>query len=152
MESVPTALTSYANAVNDEACNVRGIPCDQETVQIVGIDIPDVQTRNEISFVPLTIVYEVDEDGFDLEILNQGYKAKSLLTGKAHDIYIPPSQEDIDKAIAAGDPIPLPQRASVPCMLTEEGYYMPAPTPETVNYTKHEVTPKMSFAGLPGIT
>jgi len=150
--SVPTALTGYANAVNSESCSVRGIACGAETVQIVGIDIPDVQTLNDVSFVPLTLVYEVDPDGFDLKVLNQGYRGLSLLDGEAHDIYITPSQEDINDAVDNGWPTPAPQRASVPCMLTTDGYYIPDPTPETCVFNPHEVTNKISFTGLPGIT
>ncbi|WP_437193511.1 hypothetical protein [Planctomicrobium sp. SH527] len=144
--SVPVALTSYAEAVNSDSITIRGIPCDPETVQITGIDIPDVQERNGISFVPLTIVYEIDEDGFDLSLLSMGYREKVTAGGELRDIYIKPSDDAL-----AEDPDLKPQRTSVPVMLDEDGVWIEAPTPSTVHYTEHEITHKMAFAGLPGV-
>ncbi|WP_437222037.1 hypothetical protein SH661x_002601 [Planctomicrobium sp. SH661] len=94
---------------------------------------------------------DVDEDGFDLEILSQGYKEKGG-SGKLYDIYIPPSEDQIDEAAENNWPTPVPQRTSVPVLLDEAGKWIEDPTPENAYYTKHEVTNKMPFAGLPGIT
>lgn len=150
MAAVPTSITSLANAVNSGPVSIRGVSCSAETVQIVGIDIPDTQIRNGMAYVPVTFVYEVDEEGFDLEILSQGYKEKGE-SGQLYDIYVPPSEEQIEEAEDNDWPTPVPQRTSVPMLLDRYGKVIWNPTPESVYYTEHEITHKVSFAGLPGI-
>lgn len=139
---VPAAIISYAGAVNSGAITIDGIAIATEQARMVGLDISEVQERNEISFRTVTLGVAVVDDGdpsldWDLSILDQGFRIKEEMELK--DILIP--DEDGNS-----------QRPSSPVLLDGMGAKLTDPSPNSAVFLDFSVTQKLDFTVFPGIS
>lgn len=136
---VPVDILDYAGAINSGSYTVDGVPVEAGKSRIIGLDIGDVQERDDIRFRTVTIVIEFRKDGFKLEELDQGYRKKN-----DED---PPELVDILIEDEDGNR----NRPSAPVLLDGEGEILENPTPETAVYMEFDVYPELDFTILPGI-
>lgn len=140
LASVPSGIRSFAGAVNEDAISIEGETIAAERARVIGLDISDVQERNEIQFRTVTLVIaaidDEDTDGFDLSILDQGFRVKE--DGELVDILI--EDEEGNKA-----------RPSSPVLLDGSGGKLTDPSPDTAVFLDFVTTRKKNLTVFPGI-
>lgn len=137
VDVVPANILMLQGAVNSGGYTVDGISVDAEKSRIVGLDISEVQERDEIKFRTITMVIEFREEGFSLQQLDQGYRRKNE-DDELVDIMI----EDDSGSL---------NRVSAPVLLDGEGKPLEDPSPETAVYMTYEVFKLVDFSSLPGL-
>lgn len=138
--SVPANIRSYAGAVNNAAITVDGEPIAQERCRVVGLDISEVQERNDTLFRVITLAIATvdnDDDGFDLSVLDQGFRIND--GGTIKDILI--EDEDGNE-----------QRPSSPVLLDGSGAKLTDPSPSTAVFLDFETVRKRDLTIFPGIS
>lgn len=135
--SVPAAVLTYAGRVNESSFTVDGVSVLAEKARIVSLDIGELQEKNEINYRVFTCAIEFREEGWDLELLDQGYRIKDGTDLK--DILI--ADENGDE-----------QRPSSPVLLDGLGAELTDPSPETAVFLMFPVHKLLDFSVLPGIT
>lgn len=144
--SIPSNIRRYKGAVNTTAVLIDGEPIAAERAKIVGLTISKVQYWGEGETPYRTIRLSVecrddDDDSFDLELLDQGYRKRFGTTPV--DIYIEPG--------AGADPDEKPQRTSVPVLLNGEGDVLDNPTPSTAVFLQFPFANLRDLTIFPGI-
>lgn len=139
---VPTGILSYVGAINSGAIVIDGVAIAAERARVVGIDISEVQVENETAFRSITIGVEVrhaDDDPFDVEALDQGYRIVDPEDpSKRVDILI----EDED-----GNS----NRPSAPVLLDGSGGKLADPDPDNAVFITFETVPRADLTTFPGI-
>jgi hypothetical protein len=138
--TVPTGILGFAGAVNNAGITVDGISIATERCRVVGLDISEIQERNDIEYRTVTLslyALDPDEDGFDLSLLDQGFRIKDGTDLK--DILI--EDEDGNE-----------NRPSSPVLLDGSGAKLSDPSPSTAVFMDYEVTRKKDLSAFPGIT
>lgn len=134
---VPAAILNYAGAVNNAGFTVDGVSVDTGAAKIIGLDISELQERNDIEYRTITLVLEFRAEGYDLRLLDQGFRIKDGTELK--DILI--EDEDGEK-----------NRPSSPVLLDGAGAVLEDPSPTTAEYLTFEVDKRLAFSVLPGIS
>lgn len=96
---VPAAILSYRDAVNSDNIILDGIPFASDKLKIKKIHISKLQSRNDIFFRELQIVFKA-QDSWKRKIIEQGLNQK--VSSK-----LKPCFEDTDGTIKARKPMPL---------------------------------------------
>jgi hypothetical protein len=138
-EEVPAVIKQYAGAINVSAVIIDGDPVAAERARVVALSISKRQEENDVSFRTVTLAIEVrddDDDPFDLEMLDQGYRIKDGTELK--DILI----EDEDGTR---------NRPSSPVLLDGNGQKLDDPSPSTAVFKTYEVPRRMDLTVFPGI-
>lgn len=148
--AIPTNIRSYANAVNNSAIVVDGEPVASERAMVMALDISDVQYWGEAqtAYRSITLALEVrddDDESFDVEVLNQGYRELND-NDEPVDIYLPLS----DDAPAGAQR----ERVSAPVMLDIDGKRIAQPDPTNVVFLtfQNPYTRLKDLTIFPGIT
>ena len=139
LSSIPLAILSYAGAINSDPYTIDGVPVESGKSRIIGLDIGDVQEKDDIKFRTVTMVIEFREEGFKLSELDQGYRRKTTDD--------PPKLVDILIEDEEGGR----NRPSAPMLLDGNGEVLSDPTPETAVFMEFDVYPEFDFTTLPGI-
>lgn len=134
--SVPAAILNYAGRVNSAAFTIDGVSILAGKARVAALDISERQIENDIPFRTVTITYELRAEGFDLELLDQGFRIKDGSDLK--DILI----EDEDGNMA---------RPSSPVLLDGAGNQLSNPSPANAVFLTYEALPQAAFSGLPGV-
>lgn len=138
-ETVPPLIKQYAGAINVSAVTVDGDPVSAERARVVGLDISEQQEENDVSFRTVTLAVECrddDDDPFDIEALDQGYRIKDGTELK--DILI----EDEDGTR---------NRPTAPVLLDGNGQKLDDPTPENAVFKTFEIPRRLDLTVFPGI-
>lgn len=135
--SVPLVVLTWAGRVNESSFTVDGVGVDAEAARIIALDIGEYQEKNDIGYRVFTYTIEFREEGWDLEMLDQGFRIKDGDTLK--DILI--EDEDGTK-----------NRPSAPVLLDGSGAKLTDPTPENAVYLTFPVYKLLDFSSLPGIS
>lgn len=137
----PAGLRTYAGAVNNGAITIDGDAIAAERARVVGLDITEFQSRNDIAFKTVTLAVEclddADPDGYDLSLLDQGYRYKDGTELK--DILI----EDENGS---------EQRPSAPVLLDGNGEKLDDPSPSTAVFLNFSISKLADLTAFPGIT
>jgi len=136
---VPSAILQYPGMVNSSGITIDGVSVAAERARVVGLDIGELQVENGVEYRVISVVLEVrhaDDYGFDLELLDQGYRIKD--GDELKDILI--EDEDGNK-----------NRPSSPVLLDGSGAKLTDPGPDTAEYLEFEVTRKGDLTVFPGI-
>lgn len=75
--SVPEWVLESNNRINDAEVTVGGRACATETLMIQGIRISDEQEENDVTYRVISFELHYREDGWALELLDQGYEELS---------------------------------------------------------------------------
>lgn len=134
--TVPSSILGYAGRVNSAAFTIDGVTVGAGQARLAGLDISEVQYENDVTYRTVTAVYELRNEGFDLEVLDQGFRIKDGADLK--DILI----EDEDGNMS---------RPTSPVLLNGSGGKLSNPTPANAVYETFEVLSQVSFVGLPGV-
>lgn len=136
----PAGIRGYAGATNNATITIDGDAIAERRARVMGLDITEFQSRNEILFKTVTVAIECldddDSDGYDLVLMDQGYRIKS--GGVLKDILI----EDEDGNL---------NRPSAPMHLNGGGSLLTDPTPSTVVFRTFEVTKLADLSFFPGV-
>lgn len=148
-ELIPSNIRQYKGAVNISPCSIDGEPVAAERAKIVALRISkkqrwQVDDETTIVYRTVTLGVEIrddDDESFDLELLDQGYRQK--IDGVVSDILVEPDPdaEDDEK----------PQRTSVPCLLNGGGVKLSDPTPSTAVFLTFDVANLRDLSIFPGI-
>lgn len=126
----PAFLFSYRNKVNDDHITIRGISFPPRTLKFLPGAIPDLQTENGVTYIPIEFVLEEREESWDEDLLDAGFNYLDD-EGKRRPI-------EIDG-----------ERPAVEQPLDGEGGILANPTPETVTYIVAEALDEVDFSVLP---
>lgn len=126
-------LYQYRNAVNSDAVTVDGEGFAVGQLKIMGIDVGEWQSRNDIWFRELEISIAADEDGWDREYLDQGFRR------------IDP--DDATKRIDIPDANG--KKVTTPVLLDGEGAPLANPSLDNAVFLKAKIPKRKAFAGLP---
>lgn len=74
---VPTWILDYQDAVNSDSCNIDGVSIAAGLAKVQRVSVGPEQSRNNVTFRQVTIVIHLQRDGWDLSILNRGFRYKS---------------------------------------------------------------------------
>ena len=138
--SVPVGILSYAGAVNNAGITIDGVAIAAKRARVLSLDIGEEDEENGYAFRSVTLAVEcryADDDGFDLEPLDQGFRI--TISGALTDILIP----DEDGATA---------RPSSPVLLDGTGNKLTSPGPGTAVFLNFAVTRKLDLTVFTGIT
>jgi hypothetical protein len=148
-ELIPSNIRQYKGAVNISPCTIDGEPIAAERAKIVALRISkkqrwQVDDDTVITYRTVTLGVEIrddDDESFDLELLDQGYRQK--IDGLVSDIMVEPDPdaEDDEK----------PQRTSVPCLLNGSGAKLTNPAPNTAVFLTFDVANLRDLSIFPGI-
>lgn len=137
---VPAGVKLYAGAINQSPIVIDGDAIAAERARIVGMRIGKRTTENDVSFKPVTLSIEcreADDDPFDVEALDQGFRIKDGTDLK--DILI--EDEDGNK-----------NRPSAPVLLDGMGGKLSDPSPTTAIFNTYEFPRRVDMTVFPGIT
>lgn len=135
--SVPLAILTYANRVNQNSFTIDGVTVDAEAAKVIALDISEFKEKNDIGYRTVTYTIEFREEGWDLEMLDQGFRIKDA--GELKDILV--EDEDGNE-----------NRPSAPVLLNGDGGKLTDPTPENAEFLTFPVHKLLDFAVLPGTT
>lgn len=135
--SVPVAVLTYPGRVNDSSFTVDGVSVVAEAAKITAIDVGELQEKDDIPYRVFTCTIEFEEDTWDLELLDQGYRIKDGTDLK--DILI----EDEDGEF---------NRPSSPVLLDGSGGKLTDPSPTTAVFKTFHVQKLLDFSVLPGVS
>ncbi len=80
----PVGLLDYSGAVNNAPISINGVDVVAERAKVTAIDIGEVQKdANDNEYQSVTFAVEcrsADDDGFDLELLDQGFRIRDTVT------------------------------------------------------------------------
>lgn len=134
---VPLAVLTYPGRVNEFSFSVDGVDVDAEAARIIALDISEQKEKNDINYRTLTYTLEFREEGWDLEMLDQGFRIKDA--GELKDILV--EDEDGNKA-----------RPSAPVLLDGAGSQLTDPDPDNAEFLTFPVYKLLDYSELPGIT
>jgi len=138
--SIPVGILLYAGAVNNNTITIDGVAVAAERARVVALDIGEEDEENGYAFRSVTLSVECrysDDEGFDLEPLDQGLRATGY-SGQLEDIMV----DDQDGGRA---------RASSPVLLDGNGQQLLTPAPNTAVFMYYEITRKTDLTVFPGI-
>jgi hypothetical protein len=137
----PAGIRAYAGAVNNDAITIDGDAIAARRARVMGLDITEYQYRNDIPFKTVTVAIDCldddDPDGFDLVLLDQGFRTK--VAGVLKDILI----EDEDNEWA---------RPSSPVLLNGAGGQLGDPSPSSAVFLTFQVSKLRDLTYFPGVT
>ncbi|MBX3438020.1 MAG: hypothetical protein KF861_11060 [Planctomycetaceae bacterium] len=140
---VPSGILSYPGAINSSSVTIDGIAVAAERARVVGLDISEIQRHDTGSEIVLyrsiTLAVEVrhaNDDPFDIEALDQGFRIKE--DDELKDILI--EDEDGNKS-----------RPSSPVLLDGAGGKLEDPSPENAEFLTFETVARQDFTVFPGI-
>lgn len=138
--SIPSNIRSYAGAINQSPITIDGEAIAAERARVIGLDISELQEENDVEFRSITLAIECrddDDDSFDLEPLDQGFRIKDGSDLK--DILI----EDEDGNM---------NRPSAPVLLDGSGGKLSDPSPTTAVFLNFEFPRRADLSIFPGIS
>jgi len=138
--SIPVGILQYAGAVNNSAITIDGVSIAEERARVLSLDIGEEDEENDVAFRSVTIAVEcrdASDSGFDLEPLDQGFRA--TVSGRLTAIVI----DDDDGGRA---------KATSPVLLDGSGAQLTSPSPGTAVFMFYEITRKLDLTVFPGIT
>lgn len=140
--SVPLAVLTYAGRVNSAGFTVDGVSVLAEKAKIIALDISEYQEKNDIGYRVFTYTVEFREEGWGLEVLDQGYRI------------IDPADatKRVDILVDDEETPPGKQRPSVPVLLNGAGGKLANPSPTTAVFLTFPVHKTLDFTVLPGIS
>lgn len=138
--SVPVGIKSYAGAINSSSITIDGDAVAAERARIVGLDIGEEDSENDVTFRSVTLAVECrdeDDDPFDVEALDQGFRVKDGT--QLLDILI--EDEEGNK-----------NRPSSPVLLNGFGGKLSNPSPDNAVFLTFEIPRRKDFTIFPGIS
>lgn len=138
--TIPANLRQYAGAISSGPITIDGEAVAAERAKVTGLDISDVLVENDIFYRSITLAVEIrdaDDDPFDVEALDQGFRIKDGTDLK--DILI--EDEDGNK-----------NRPSAPVLLDGAGAKLSDPTPENAVFLTFQFLPRRDLTIFPGIS
>lgn len=132
VQSVPSWILDYEDAVNSAPFTVGGLTIGAEKAKMQRVDIGPAQIRNNITYYPLTFELHLSRDGWDLKPLDQGFRE---LDGSG----------DLQQILNPSDKEPVTQ----PALLDASGHAIVNPTPSDAVYLSYNVYETRDFNILP---
>lgn len=129
LANVPTWILEYRKAINQDSFTLENIQIEAGTAKIQRLSVGPWQEENDVAFRVVTIVIEINEDGWALELLEQGF-------------YELDDDGEVQLIKISGQPCTAPQ------MLDANGKRIVDPTPETAIFTKFDVKKELPFSNL----
>lgn len=142
---VPPTILAYAGAINTASITIDGLTVDAERARIMSLDISE-ETAEEVNgdtvtYRSITMAVEcryTDDEGFDLEPLDQGFRVRNE------------DDELVDVLIADEDGEE--NRPTAPVLLDGAGAKLEDPSPETAVFLTFEMPRREDFTIFPGIS
>ena len=127
---VPTWLLSYANAINNSAFEVDGIPVATGKAKIQDLEIGERQSENGVNFRTVRLSIEFRKEGWALEILDAGF-------------YYLNAEDELKRAIVGGT------ESADAVLLDGSGGILADPIPSNAVYISADVYDALDFSVLP---
>lgn len=142
VDSVPSWIIDYTDAVNNATFTVQGVSVNQYCAKIMSIEISDEQTaqidaNTEITYFVFSYSVEIRAETWKLQLLDQGFRQKGSDSTKREHI-----KDDATPAKFVSKPWPL----------DGAGKKLSNPTPSTAKILKFDVYNYKPFNILPGLS
>jgi len=132
--AVPYWLLSYQDAINDGPFVIDGLTVEKHKAKIQDIQISRWDSRDGVRFRTLTISMTMAKDGFELELLDQGF---NKLDGD-DQVKIKIEDDDGESVEPTG-----------PVLLDGSGGVLSSPSPANAVFRSHDVYEEKNFNMLP---
>lgn len=129
---VPSWILSYKDAINIAGFTVDGLSVAAETAKVQAVRVGSIQSRNGTTFRTVSLTLCIDEDGWDLSPLDQGFRQIGY-DGSLENIRNPGDNE----------------RPSSPVPLDGAGRVLANPSPLNAVYIPADVYKLKDFTVLP---
>lgn len=138
LSAVPSWVLTYQDAINSSSYTLDGLTIAARKSKMQSIEISPWQNRNGTAFRTVTFAISVAADGFELDILDQGF---NKLTGSGSG----QARVKITLQDDEGNTV----EPSAPVLLDGAGGVLANPSPSTAIFRTHYVYNEQDFSSLP---
>jgi len=135
VQSVPTWVIDYQNAVNSGPITIGGLAVAVGLAKMQRIEIGEKETRGLLTFYQLSFEIHIHKDGWKLEPLDAGFRIRDA----ANKLVAIENEGDNDTT-------------TTPVQLNGLGKVQNNPTPANAVFLEFKVYPELDFTVLPGVT
>jgi len=140
--SAPSWLLEYNNTpINDSEITIDGVVIEEKTARLATINIGDEQIENGTTFRVLTMQIEIKSGGWDVDVLDQGFRYLKEPEGGGDKVLTEILVKDDNKEMV---------KPSTPQLLDGEGGLLPTPVdPDDAEFMTFSIYKAKDFSMLP---